>query len=226
DTKSQIMNNVKSSIDGARGRILTVYGHGSAHKLTYGLCKHVADKRSDGYVYYHFDQHGDVGHVWTKISSGGFVSNLFNDTKAQDVIFSEESDFNRRALARGMDMSDEELRKLINQNATDAYCSFDLDCMRQEEIKTGWAGGWMYVDDLVEKIEKVNAKRRIISADILGYSGARDPKSHLTYAIAIEKLIGGDRIGMLRMLHGAAKTGKMNYEDMMSEFKLLGHGHV
>ncbi|MFH1106255.1 MAG: hypothetical protein V1731_03560, partial [Candidatus Aenigmatarchaeota archaeon] len=47
DTKSQIMNNVKSSIDGARGRILTVYGHGSAHKLTYGLCKHVADKRSD-----------------------------------------------------------------------------------------------------------------------------------------------------------------------------------
>ncbi|MFH0889890.1 MAG: hypothetical protein V1836_01970 [Candidatus Aenigmatarchaeota archaeon] len=222
DNRKQIINKVKKAINGDHERILTVLGHGYAHKMTYGLCKHVADSRSDGYVYYHFDQHGDIGHIWTRITHGGFVARLFNDTKAQDVVFSDEPDFNSRALARGLDVDDTGASLMTNKNVPDAYCSFDLDCMRYEEIKTGWPGGTMHSIALLNEVENIKTKKDIISADVLGYSGERDAKSHVMYAVLMETLIGGGRVDEFKSLHEIAKNGRIDYQDMLKEFKSIG----
>ncbi len=219
--RSQIMSAVRKSVDGDHERILTLLGNGYAHKMTYGLCKHVADKRSGGYVYYHFDAHGDLGRIDARITHGGFVARLFNDTNAQDVVFFGhwfDTDYCHRYLARGLDMSVEEFDGMRNPNAPDAYCSFDLDCLEAAEIKTGFPGGMMSVPELVGEIGLVKVKKKIISADVLGYAGERDAKSHLAYAIVMEALMAGSRVETFMELHDAAKRGKLDYDGMISEF--------
>ena len=58
------------------------------------------------------------------------------------------------------------------------YLSLDLDCLDEAEFKTDWNQGLMRCDELVGKLEKLVAGRRIIGIDICGgisrAKGARD----------------------------------------------------
>lgn len=155
-------------------KTLAIYGSGRFHHYTYGLCK-AADRLSDGYCYIHFDHHDDyAANNPQRLECGSFVNAILEDTHATSAIFIGTSIPWTNSIysidCSGKEQTSPSLEKILKKTTRDVYLSFDLDVMDMSEITTDYFGGDMEANELVRLIKMIKGKKRIISADILGYS--------------------------------------------------------
>src|SRR3989344_5558438 len=69
-----------------QGKNLVMYGHGSYHHFTYGICSEIADNQSKEYAYVHIDNHHDTYHEHEGMfNCGSFVRRLLGETNANSV---------------------------------------------------------------------------------------------------------------------------------------------
>ncbi|MFH0752683.1 MAG: arginase family protein [archaeon] len=173
-------------------RKLVLYGSGSYHHYTYGLCKR-ADKISNNYLYIHFDHHTDYTSVMyekdyismkhgrptrSRLSCGSFVDQILTDTNASALFFvgsiPRNEDKDLHLGIRESTLESEEgpavLKKQISSLPNEVYLSFDLDVMHISEIKTDYNQGIMTTELLLKTVEIIKENKNIIGADILGLS--------------------------------------------------------
>lgn len=154
-------------------KTLAIYGAGRFHHYTYGLCK-AADRLSDSYSYIHFDHHDDYGDDdQIYLNCGSFVAAIVQDTHAAQAIFIGTSIPWERSIycidRSGREKTASDLEAILKKGPDDVYLSFDLDVMDPDEIPTDYTMGDMEADELLHLIGMIKGKKRIISADILGY---------------------------------------------------------
>ncbi len=164
-------------------KTLVIYGSGSFHHYTYGLCR-AADRLSKGYCYIHFDYHDDYDtDNPQRLGCGSFVNAILQDTHAAQAIFIGTSIPWKQSIhsigCSGKEETISDLERTLKKNPQDVYLSFDLDVMDPSEISTDYSMGDMGADELVRLIEMIKGKKRIIGADVLGYS--RDGYSTARY---------------------------------------------
>ncbi len=195
DVSKEVIQKVKYSDKKA----LTVYGSGSYHHITYGLCK-LANNISNNYTYIHIDHHNDYGSLERKLDCGSFVSSILNDKLAKDVIMigcshSEMSNFTDEWLiGKCGKPAIEDI--ILKSKCNNVYLSIDLDVMLDDEISTSplYSRGRMTKGMLLEIIGTIKSMRTIISADILGYSFSLFPskrkKAMLLYEDIAKAILG------------------------------------
>ncbi len=184
-------------------RILATIGHGGYHHLTYGLCKR-ADILSSNYCYVHFDHHCDSWRYEKQskariINCANFVPYILEETHASSVLFlgshpdlGIKDDDNYVLKNRHMSLMENKaghfnlktLEFIVNElGCDDVYISCDLDVMIEDEIITSYDRGSLRKNGLLEAISVIKEKKRIIGADIVGYSTDRSDISRTIYAI-------------------------------------------
>jgi arginase family enzyme len=225
--KKDIREGIKNILDWETDKVLTVYGSGRFHHYTYGLCREIADKRSEAYDYIHFDYHSDNGHFRynnEEIYAGSFVKSILKDSKAKNLRFIGGSE----GLTKD-DLIENEFEKTLLEYVRgaqeDAYLSIDLDVMDEGEVKTDFWQGKLKIEELLDSISVIQKEKNLISADILGYSSTDilgyprkiDAKSLLLYAAAAAQIIGVNPTRFVR-LHKEAKNG-LGYEDVLDIIK-------
>ncbi len=175
--KDEIVIVLKRKLAQTDKRTLAIYGNGGYHHYTYGLCK-AADKLSKEYCYIHFDHHSDyaVSYSEGRITCGSFVGEILQDTHAQSAFFvgslpwgSANTHTNFITKSRKGSEIDS-LDNILKKTPDDVYMSFDLDVMDESEILTDFSRGTMKADKLLQMISAIKRKKRVISADILGYA--------------------------------------------------------
>lgn len=196
-------------------KVLTLYSSGGMHHYTYGLCREVADKRSESYAYFHFDHHPDYGYssidrfssIDRKIlNCGAFVRHILRDSNAQALRYvgcrslvddewcssdvekigkTYDSDYKDRLECNGVEKT---MERLLQNTPNDVYISMDLDVLKPEEIQTSYGNGPLLLDQLLESLDGIKRRKNIVSADALGYTtiGGRHEKSLLAYARIVE----------------------------------------
>lgn len=176
-----------TSVLPSNGRVLAVFGRGTSHYLTYGLCRR-ADNLSSQYGYIHIDNHSD-DLAWydygpgssrhmlgddERITGGNFVRKIVSETNVTcpNVLFVGSNghlqgahSINGAALY-GDTLSS--LEKMLDVLPNDVYVSIDLDVMASQEIRTDFCQGSMRLDKLLAILGMIRAKKRIISADVCG----------------------------------------------------------
>mgnify|MGYP001562760775 CR=1 FL=1 len=86
-----IRNAIPKIIRKSKAPTLCFSGHGKYHHYTYGLCRALADQRSNKYGYIHIDQHHDMwgdseGWSFRRLNCGGFVKSIRGNTNASQVL--------------------------------------------------------------------------------------------------------------------------------------------
>lgn len=191
-------------INPEESRIMATIGHGSYHHLSYGLCK-LADSLSKGYLYIHIDHHIDSWrpeHLLLNegiINCRNFVPYILEDTNAVTALFlgdnfnllkpdwgydkarkllgKKECKYMKEMASGKFEINDLE-RLLDSVNVEDVYVTFDLDVMHAKEVITGYDRGVLSKSGLFEAIEAIKKHKKIIGADIAGYSTGRDDITH------------------------------------------------
>ena len=172
-------------------KLLTITGHGTFHHLAYALCQY-ADKISKSYV--HIDKHCDSWRTpeearLGKLNCANFVPFIMEDTNAQNVLYlgshiieEDPEIFEDNLLMQKYEKSislkenvsgffrEEKLARSIDALEEDVYISIDLDVMEEYEVITGYDRGRLTRDGLFDALSRIKNKRRIIGADIVGYS--------------------------------------------------------
>lgn len=202
--KGPVTASIKRSFKDLEGKILTLYSKGDYHHYTYGLCKVVADKRSEDYCYMHLDRHDDA--VFSNhyhIGMASFVQHIKKYAKAKSVLMLGPPHLCWSLLEKDIEpgielITEEGLRnqknfrkRIVQQPEKDVYLSCDLDVMARKEFEARWDRGTLKLDETKRVIQTINEEKNIISADILGYGGG-DIKSCLVYAVLAGTLIGKD----------------------------------
>src|SRR3989338_6215552 len=173
--------------------ILTITGHGTFHHLAYALCQY-ADKISKRYSYVHIDKPCDSWRTpeearLGKLNCANFVPFIMEDTNAQNVLYlgshiieEDPEIFEDNLLMQKYEKSislkenvsgffrEEKLARSIDALEEDVYISIDLDVMEEYEVITGYDRGRLTRDGLFDALSRIKNKRRIIGADIVGYS--------------------------------------------------------
>jgi len=179
--KSKLTRQIVKSFKGkVNGKIpLVVYGSGSFHHYTYGLCKGLADKRSQGYSYLHYDQHSDYGSrvddrsFNNEVGCGDFVKEILIDTHAISAFLIGPTGIYpkiERAKVRNHENSFRKLQNLFNGGMSpEVYISIDLDVLKEGMI-TDWGMGTMSLNQILDSLTKVKERKKIIGADICGLS--------------------------------------------------------
>lgn len=190
-TTSELNQNLVKRLNRLFNRkLLSVYGHGSYHHLTYGLCKY-ASNISSAYSYIHIDHHNDSYRIKSDLEKsmlncGNFVPYIFESTNAKDVLYIGSSKpgindepvyklINNCGISMPENISGElnENELLANLNflsCNDVYITMDLDVMDPREIITGYSRGSLSKEGLLKAISIIKNKKNIIGVDILGYS--------------------------------------------------------
>lgn len=204
---------INSILGNSLERKLAMYGNGSYHHYTYGLCRH-ADRFSDDYAYIHFDHHTDYEYFPKKdmIDCSTFVGTILSgrDTNASTALFIGSrpiappkifgipllmpfsiypSVLDEEIRSKGLKTIEKKLRRLPK----DVYMSFDLDVMDRSEIYTEplFDNGSLKTDELLGIIDVIKKRKRIIGADILGFAGTRESsKGPELYAQIAESVMG------------------------------------
>lgn len=222
------------------GKILTLYGSGSFHHYTYGLCYAIAHKRSDNYMYVHIDNHSDS--IYREngiIKCGSFVENIMEEPEANDILLigagKGENPKERKTISQkdliskqAKDIVRKELKKKLQK---DVYASLDLDILTYDDISTDFTQGILELKHLLNVIEVLKEEKNIISADILGYRGiapssrygsqrATYPINLLTYAILAAKITGKDT-KELEKLQKYFNKEDSNPRDVGEEFRKI-----
>lgn len=210
-SKEAITNKIENAVKDLEGRILTLYGMGSFHHYTYGLCNTIAKKRSKNYMYTHVDEHSDS--LYTNdgsLNCAAFVRNILKEPGAKSLmligsdiklydkpnyasVYQEEiTSENAKTILK------EELRK---KSQLDVYCSLDLDVLKKTEIKTNYPQGTLELKHLLQVLDVIKQEKDLISADILGYyklgirlrpEWATNEISLLAYVAVAAKITGKD----------------------------------
>src|SRR3989338_7615119 len=178
--KRDLAHEVASAVGYSEKRTLGLYGSGSYHHMTYGLCR-IARSLSEGFTYIHIDNHNDGNYDPSELSCDAFVNNLVEDGFAKNIILvgsyhplasTYVNDFDFRKYPQDV------IPKILKQVKTnDVYISIDLDVMEDKEVSTSmfYSRGTMKKETLLDLIEGIKSKKRIISADILGYTWSLFP---------------------------------------------------
>lgn len=203
ENKNKIAEKVKNALGPLEGKILTLYGSGSFHHYTYGLCKVIAREKSKQYTYLHIDHHADSeydSHGF--IGCGSFVENILEEPEAKDIILlGPTTNPKNRAFINQETLTSKNAKDTIREvlrekQQPDIYLSFDLDVLDVTEIDTYYNRGKLKLNHLIDIIEVVKEEKNIISADILGYNGnfssSAGKASFITYATLAAKLVGKD----------------------------------
>lgn len=204
---STIASEIKRRLGYADKKTLAVYSSGFFHHYTYGLCK-LADKLSKEYFYIHFDHHSDYSTIHSDyLACGGFVGEILRDTNAQSAFFVGSlplASNNTRAnfiQKSGRGKKIDSLDEVLEKTPEDVYISFDLDVMADNEILTDFDRGTLKTDGLLNMISAIKQKKRIISADILGYDRhsrvqhSTPEKSKLLYVNIAGAVLSSDILG-------------------------------
>lgn len=178
-------------------KLLTVIGHGVYHHLVYTLCRY-ADKISKKYSYIHIDRHCDSWRtpeeaLLGELNCANFVPFILEDTNAQNVLYlgsniieEDLETFDNDLLLLKYEKSkfvkenvsgffkEEKLERLIDSLEDDVYISMDLDVMDSSEVVTGFERGRLTKIGLFDALSMIKRKKRIIGADIVGYSSSFD----------------------------------------------------
>lgn len=181
-------------------KALTIYGSGSYHHCTYGLCC-LAKKNFNDFSYVHIDHHGDCGPGYS-LNCGNFVKQILEDKIAADYLFIGGADRHASAFASewiigkvGVSVLEEFINRSKSNNI---YLSIDLDVMSYSEVSTSvlYDRGIMSKEILLDTIRFIKSRKNIISADILGYtfsfSKSRRQKSMELYEDIAKAIIGED----------------------------------
>lgn len=192
---SLLLKDMRSALSHFKGgRILATNGHGRFHHFTYGLCR-IADYISNRYCYVHIDHHWDSARYrennnTNEIGCGSFVPYIMDNTHAESVVFLGVDVKNRsmsllydnqaREINNSCDsiaeMVDgefdfEDLERLVSSiKQDDVYVTIDLDVMNFKEVITGYDRGNLSRVGLFEALKLIREYKRIIGADITGYS--------------------------------------------------------
>lgn len=67
--------------------------------------------------------------------------------------------------------------KLEAMRADNVYVSIDLDVMHRDEVKTAFERGSLRLEELENILRQIKKQKRIISADIVGYTESYKPYS-------------------------------------------------
>lgn len=192
---SSLLREMESNLKLYKGnRIFATNGHGKLHQFTYGLCK-MADSVSKEYCYVHIDHHWDSARSFNSskdntINCANFVPYIIENTNAKSVAFLGVDVKNRnfadnyddkvqkiqencvsiaeRSNGRFDFLDLENLISSIQQD--DVYVTIDLDVMAPKEVITGYDRGKLSRDGLFDALKKIRETKRIIGADITGYS--------------------------------------------------------
>lgn len=186
--KQRIRRDIRSRITASDGKILTCIDDNLSHHYTYGLCREVADKRSDEYCYFHFDTHVDFFSPQRKywVAAGGFVEMIMRDSNAKalryigcrslkrtfEIISQRIKNFQYVTSLENID----DLEPLMENTPNDAYVSIDLDVLGGDDIMSTrcLTDGPLSLDMLLESLRVINQYKNIISADICGYRKTDD----------------------------------------------------
>lgn len=184
-----------------KGRVLALSSHGYYHHLTYGLCRR-ADKLSREYGYIHIDRHNDMFGMDTDadapaIHCGKFVKKLCENTNVgnrefrpdvffigcyvpvvQSVFIPSASGYAFTGIKGGI-LSDllRSFDRHLDRLPEDVYVTVDLDVLAPSEVRTAWDRGSMKAEKLYKLVEEISRRKKIISADIVGYTTSDEPRS-------------------------------------------------
>lgn len=198
--RKDLAHEIASNVGYSEKKTLGLYGSGTYHHITYGLCR-IAKSLSDGFTYIHIDHHNDSDYNPSELSCDSFVKNIVQDGFAKNFIL--VGSFHPQASTYVNDFDfrkypQEIMPKILKQVKTnDVYLSIDLDVMADDEVSTSmlYSRGVMKKKTLIDLIEGIKSEKRIISADILGYTWSPFPsmnsKSKELYE-DISKLILGE----------------------------------
>lgn len=198
--KMDISNEVAAKVGNFEKRTLSVYGSGSYHHLTYGLCR-LASDLSHNLTYIHIDHHSDAyKNTSGKISCGSFVQDIVDDGFAKEFLligsvhrsaagFTDEHSLRKTGMATLDEI-------LGNSRCNDVYLSIDLDVMKKDELSSTISRGTMERGMLLEAISHIKSRKNIVSADILGYAISLFPskkkKSMQLYESIAKAILGED----------------------------------
>ena len=176
--KTTICKIVNKALGNNQKRKLVVYGSGSYHHFTYGLCRH-ADKISDNYGYIHFDHHDDSYEPADRstICCAGFVRSIIDDTNASRVLYigAYQPGF-RLPIAQELlpsqlrEECSKEFKESLAELPKEVYLSFDLDVMDTSVIWADYCQGMLKTKKLMRLISMIKKTKHIIGADVLGYA--------------------------------------------------------
>lgn len=212
--KAEVIKDLLSPFSKVGGKILTVYGSGYYHHMTYGLLCNVADLRSDNYTYLHIDQHTDNRILYINdrdiIHCGNFVSQIKKLDKVESVKYLGCKEvFHCVGLKQNLVDTpqiksvgvEKSLQGLLSDAPSDVYVSMDLDVLICQQMCTGWQEGDMELDLFLNCLNYIKREKNIISADALGLNLAPSvygenyslcPASLLVYAMIAGTLFGDD----------------------------------
>jgi len=191
----------------SKNKILTLYGDGTYHHYTYGLCYAIAKKKSKDYLYAQIDHHTDARYNENGvITCGSFVENIMEEPGAKDIVMIGTVDgvnhMMRTHVPEKSLMRHNVRTNLANilraKPQKDVYASLDLDILDQNEILTFYNQGSLTLEDLLSVIEVIKEEKNLISADMLGYvpndynTLHPDPKSLLAYATLAANITNKD----------------------------------
>lgn len=187
-------------------KILTIYGSGSYHHYTYGLCYTIARRKSKNYLYAHLDNHTDtVKYPNGKLGCGAFVEDIVDAPEAKDIIMigpKNGVNYKNRTCVDQLTLTSEDAKTylkqaLANKKEKDVYASFDLDILSITEISAFYNQGELKLEHLLDIVHVLKEEKNVISADICGYSATytilnHSPTGLLAYATIAAKMTGKD----------------------------------
>lgn len=175
-------------------RVLALYGHGGYHFFTYGLLKHAGGLVDDmGYI--HIDHHHDSWFIdYKTLSCGAFVKQIYYDTHVCDskgrLLYlgndggASKDIWLQNALFGGELTEGSNLEKrLESMKVHDVYVTIDLDVMRKGEVRTAFERGNLRLNELKSILKKIKQQKRIISADICGFTETNLPYADPEYLV-------------------------------------------
>ncbi|MDI6737302.1 MAG: arginase family protein [Nanoarchaeota archaeon] len=174
-------------------RVLALYGHGGYHFFTYGLAM-LANRLSDEFGYIHIDYHHDT---WfdshNLISCGAFVRQICWDTNVQGYARNMLYIGNDVVGCSGFSGAGEVGIPCLRENQLElefhekmpqeVYVTIDLDVMHSEEVRTAFERESLRLNELKDILRKIKQKKRIISADICGFTETNKPYTNRAYIL-------------------------------------------
>ena len=165
-------------VDSFMGKVpVVVNGSGCYHHLTFGICCSI--NRPFGYI--HFDRHDDLGCVTQDcVTMAGFVEPMLIHTKAEDyTMVGSYNDSGKSIGFRSVDDWGRRLPGLLDTLPDDVYVSVDLDVLDPETFFSGYDSGTMLPSQLMEALDMIGERKRVVGGDICGYRGSSECSGRL-----------------------------------------------
>ena len=103
---------------------------------------------------------------------GGFVRSIRRDCAAQVLtVGTQNSPYREVGRFTQQEHMPVLLKEKLMDFPNDVYLSFDLDVLDPAIMLTDWPDGIMQIESLINCIDEIKKAKRIIGADILGFSG-------------------------------------------------------